>query len=161
MTERRWLAWLPLLALLAACSTTGPGRTTLYEDLGGEAGVQRLVAVVVEDVHADPRFGELFVQADLDRLREQLAVQICQLADGPCRYEGLDMAEAHSGMAITPSEFNWFVEDARAAMRRIGISQSARNRLLARLARLQPEVMRDTAPGELPEEAADPLGLGL
>lgn len=150
-----------LLALaLSACAGMLRQPPNLYEALGGEAGVAALVAAAVDEVHGDPRFGDLFVEADLPRLREQLAVQICELADGPCRYEGLDMASAHSGMGITLAEFNWFVEDTRAAMIRIGVPQSARNRLLARLARLQPEVMRDTAIGPAAVEEADPLGLG-
>lgn len=150
------------LLALALFGCAGPGREppNLYEALGGETGVEALVAAAVEEVHGDPRFGDLFVEADLERLREQLAVQICELADGPCRYEGLDMASAHSGMGITAAEFNWFVEDTRAAMTRIGVPQAARNRLLARLARLQPEVMRDTAIGPAAVEEVDPLGLG-
>lgn len=147
-----------LLAALTACSLGTRHSPPLYDDLGGMPGIETLVAAIVEQAHADPRFGELFEQADRQRLREQLALQICELADGPCRYEGLDMVEAHSGMQISPVEFNWFVEDTQMAMDRIGLAWPTQNRLLARLALLQPQIIDQSAPEAVPEDP-DPLGM--
>ncbi len=149
-----------LLSLLAGCSLGTRSSPTLYEALGGMQGIETLVAAVVEEAHADPRFGDLFVQADTQRLREQLAIQICELADGPCRYEGLDMVTAHSGMRISRAEFNWFVEDTQIAMDRVGLAWPTQNRLLARLAALQPQIIDEGPPPEIAPEDPDPLGMG-
>lgn len=125
---------------LGACASTR--ERPLYAELGGEEGVARLVAAMVERVHADPRIGELFAETDLDYLRERLEEQVCQVADGPCEYTGLPMPDAHSGMDISEREFNWFVEDVEAAMREVGLPLRTQNRLLARLARMRGEIIR-------------------
>jgi hemoglobin len=148
------------LILLTGCSLGTRNSPPLYEALGGMPGIEALVAAVVDEAHADPRFGDLFEQADRQRLREQLAIQICELADGPCRYEGLDMVEAHSGMRISRAEFNWFVEDTQIAMDRIGLPWPTQNRLLARLAVLQPQIIDEGPPAEPVVEDPDPLGMG-
>ena len=149
-----------LAVLLVGC---GPAREdNLYLALGGESGVARLVEAAVAESVADPRFGDLFTQADLNRLREQLADQICELASGPCVYQGLSIADAHSGMQITPSEFNWFVEHTRDAMIELGYPVGTQNRLLALLAPMRDEVLGDPNAQPEPEvEGEDPLGLGL
>ncbi|GMU42772.1 MAG: group 1 truncated hemoglobin [Xanthomonadales bacterium] len=129
-----------LALLLGACASTR--ERSLYAQLGGRAGIERLVMIAVEKVHDDPRIGELFAQTDLEYLRERLVEQVCQLADGPCEYTGLSMPDTHSGMNLSEREFNWFVEDFEAAMREAGLPLAAQNRLLARLARLRGEIIR-------------------
>lgn len=129
------------LALLLAACASAP-KASLYQQLGGQEGVERLVALMVDKVHGDPRIGELFAESDLEYLRARFAEQICQIADGPCEYTGLPMPDAHSGMDISEREFNWFVEDVEAAMREAGLPLATQNRLLARLARLRGEVIR-------------------
>ncbi len=149
-----------MLTLLAGCSLGTRSSPSLFDALGGMPGIETLVAAVVDEAHADPRFGDLFEQADRQHLREQLAIQICELADGPCSYEGLDMVAAHSGMRISRAEFNWFVEDAQIAMDRVGLAWTTQNRLLARLAALQPQIIEEGPPPELAPEDPDPLGMG-
>lgn len=129
-----------LALLLGACASTR--EPSLYAELGGEDGIERLVGLMVERVHSDPRIGELFAETDLAYLGERLQEQICQIADGPCEYTGLPMADAHSGMDISEREFNWFVEDVEQAMREAGLPLATQNRLLARLAKLRAEIIR-------------------
>ena len=46
------------------------------------------------------------------------------------------------GMDISEREFNWFVEDTERAMAKVGLPLAVQNRLLARLARMRGEVIR-------------------
>jgi len=159
MISLRICALTGFALLLLACATTP--KEGLYQALGEGPGIASLVNEAVHRSHADPRFGELFSEADLDNLRSQLNSQICELADGPCVYEGLSMAEAHSGMQISRAEFNWFVEHTRDAMTALGYSVGTQNRLLARLAPMRAEILSDTdMPAQMPEEPVDPLGMG-
>ncbi len=150
-------------ALIGLCLLTGCALTpkqSLFEALGGHDGIAALVDTAVEHSVTDPRFGELFANTDQDRLRTQLADQICELSGGPCVYQGLSMAEAHSGMQITPAEFNWFVEHTRLAMTERGYPVGTQNRLLALLAPMRSEVLGD--PDQVFEaepEPEDPLGM--
>ncbi len=118
-----------LCALLAACASSG--KDSLYQALGGEAGVRKLVDEVVLELHNDTRINALFKETDDAYFKERLFEQICELSGGGCEYTGLDMEEAHSGMALTATDFNYFVEDTRIGMTRAGISIGAQNRLLA------------------------------
>ena len=136
---RRWLAGL-LALLLAACASMP--KTSLYDALGGQDGVTTLVDAIIVEVKADPRIGELFAETETEYFRERLIEQICMVADGPCEYTGLPMADAHSGMDISEREFNGFVEDVERAMDRAGIALATQNRLLARLARMRADIIR-------------------
>lgn len=136
-------SFVALCLTLHLCGCSGPGTKGdgLYQDLGGKDGIARFVSVAVALAHNDPRIGLLFGDADDENLSAQLEDLICFLSGGPCKYEGLDMAEAHSGMEITAAEFDIFVELVLDAMEQAGISHSARNRLLALLAPMREDVI--------------------
>lgn len=121
-----------VLALLASgCATKSPD--SLYQALGGESGVRRLIDEVVVELHGDKRINALFKDTDDAYFKERLFEQFCSLSGGGCEYTGLSMEEAHSGMELTETDFNYFIDDVRVGMTRAGISIGAQNRLLAQL----------------------------
>lgn len=126
--------------LMSACAT--PRSRTLYDDLGGKAGVARLVDKLIEKYRADARINGLFNETNFEYFSERLNEYICLVADGGCEYTGLSMEDAHSGMDIKEREFNYFVEDSQAAMTDVGISVGVQNRLLKVLARDHADVIR-------------------
>jgi hemoglobin len=128
---------------LGGCATNAAREGTLYQALGGEGGVVRLVDALDQRFRADPRIAKLF-KTDPDEdayFRLRLIEQICQLSGGGCEYTGQSMEEAHSGMAIAEAQFNAFVEDARDAMTSIGLATATQNRLLALLAPMHKDVI--------------------
>jgi hemoglobin len=144
----RQLLAIALTLLLLACASSQPtsddaqnaspprpANAALYQDLGGAAGVERLVDALIKRYRADPRINGFFNSTDFAYFRERLIEDICVRAGGPCEYTGLSMEEAHSGMAIRESEFNYFVEESQLAMDDIGLPVAVQNRLLALLAR--------------------------
>jgi hemoglobin len=120
---------LALAMLVAGCASAPTG--SLYQALGAEPGVRRLVDEVVLELHGDRRINALFKETDDAYFKERLFEQICELSGGGCEYTGLSMEEAHSGMQLTETDFNYFVDDVRVGMTRAGVSISAQNRLLA------------------------------
>lgn len=122
-------AALVLAMLVAGCVSTPTD--SLYQALGAEPGVRRLVDEVVLELHGDSRINALFKETDDAYFKERLFEQICELSGGGCEYTGLSMEEAHSGMQLTETDFNYFVDDVRVGMTRAGISIAAQNRLLA------------------------------
>jgi hemoglobin len=128
----------PLAALLAAPAWADD---TLFAQLGGQAGIDRFVDKSVDNYLADDRIKDIFAESNIERLRAELKVQFCQVADGPCTYTGHDMASAHKGLHLTNADFNALVEDLQAAMRDCGISFATQNRFLARLAPYQHQVV--------------------
>jgi hemoglobin len=130
---------LGLLMLLAAPAAAA--EDTLYADMGGKAGMDRLVDLSVDRYLADPRIKEIFSESNIDRIRAELKDQFCLIADGPCAYTGHSMEATHKGLHLTNANFNALVEDLQDAMGECGIAFTTQNRFLARLAPMQHQVV--------------------
>lgn len=127
------------LALLVGCASSQ--KPDLYQRLGGEQGVERLVESLLDEVYADTRIAFLFEDSDRENLHAVIVEQICAETGGPCTYQGLDMPAAHSGLDIRHDEFDAFVEDLIIAMERTGIPTPAQNRLLAIFAPMRDKIV--------------------
>ena len=138
---RRLFSTLCCALWLSACSSPTAGPDPLYNELGGEAGLTRIVEGMLLNVARDPRIAERFRDANIERVRDKLVEQFCQIAGGPCTYTGDSMPEVHRGLDISPSEFNALVEDLIKAMDSEGIAVPVQNRLIARLAKLRGQVI--------------------
>jgi hemoglobin len=113
----------------------------LYRDLGGAAGIRRIVADLLPAVQADTRINASFDGVDLENLAEKLEEQFCEVSGGPCRYSGKDMQTIHEDLALNQAHFNALVEDLQSAMERNRVPSRVQNRLLARLAPMQRDVV--------------------
>jgi hemoglobin len=128
-------------AMLLALTAPGIAQDTLFADMGGQAGIDRIVEASVENYLADPRIKAVFEKSNMDRVRAQFKIQFCQIAGGPCQYTGHGMAEAHKGLHLTTADFNAVVEDLQDAMDKVGLPFATQNRFLARLAPMQRHVV--------------------
>jgi hemoglobin len=129
------------LAALAGATPVLAATDTLYDDMGGKPGIDRLVDISVDNYLADDRIKATFDQSNMDRIRMELKDQFCQVAGGPCIYKGHNMVAAHKGLHLTNADFNALVEDLQTAMDSCGIAFSTQNRFLARLAPYQHQVV--------------------
>ena len=131
------------LAAVAALLLSTPVRAddTLYADMGGKAGMDRLVEVSVDKYLADPRIKDIFSESNIERIRAELKDQFCMIAAGPCAYTGHSMTATHKGLHLTNANFNALVEDLQDAMEVCDIAFATQNRFLARLAPMQHQVV--------------------
>lgn len=113
----------------------------LYNDLGGTDGIRKIVDAEMVYHLKNPWIKAQFDETDIDHLKGQLVIFICQLAGGPCKFTGHDLRTVHKGMHLTNADFNSSVEDMQQAMDDLGIPYSTQNRLLARLAPFEHEVV--------------------
>lgn len=141
MTESRRAetAPAPPPALESAAAPAASG--TLYQQLGGQAAVEKLVDVLIAEIHGDKRINHLFKNTDIPYFRARLIEQLCEATGGPCKYTGLSMEEAHSGLKITNKEFDQFVEDLNRAMGKAGLSKAHQGQLLGILGPMRPQVI--------------------
>jgi hemoglobin len=114
---------------------------SLFADMGGQQGIDRIVDASVDNYLADYRIKAIFDESNMDRIRAEFKVQFCQVAGGPCAYSGHDMVAAHKGLHLTNADFNAVVEDLQDAMTKVGVSFATQNRFLARLAPMQHQVV--------------------
>jgi len=114
---------------------------TLYADMGGKPGIDRMVDEVERVYLADPRIKDVFEESNLERLNAMLKDHFCMVAGGPCAYTGHSMEAAHKGLHLKNMDFNALVEDLQVAMDRCDIPFAIQNRFLARLAPMQHQVV--------------------
>ena len=137
----RILRTLIMATLVATCIPAMADDDTLFTDLGGKPGIDRLVDASVDNYLADDRIKAIFDESNMDRVRAELKDQFCVVAGGPCTYTGHNMVAAHKGLHLTNANFNALVEDLQAAMETCSIPFAVQNRFLARLAPYQHEVV--------------------
>lgn len=113
----------------------------LYDAFGGQAGIRALMNDFVTRLKADPRLAEAFKEANAANLSQQLADQVCQLAGGPCVYNGPTMKEAHNNMDVTRADFHALVEVLQSSMDARGVPFARQNQLLALLAPMHRDVI--------------------
>ncbi len=136
-------SWIVLPAVLLGIASSLPARAdgTLYDKLGQQAGITRIVAATVSIWLADDRVKADFDNINLDRLKARIGDQLCQVADGPCVYKGRSMAASHKGLHVNQAKFNAVAEDLQTAMEQAGIPYWTQNRLMARLAPMQRDIV--------------------
>lgn len=137
---------LTALLALAACGASAPPKTgtpegTLYDQLGGRSGVERLIDAAMKRVHADPRIKALFADLDRREQRKLFVEQLCAASGGPCEYTGRTMEEAHSGLNLTDSDFDAFVSDIIVAMNEIKLPVDTQRPVLQLYWSMKPQVV--------------------
>jgi len=137
----RPLLLVALLTTLLGCTAQPPAGDRLYQELGGQPGITRIVEGMLLNIARDGRIRHYFANVDIGRLRGLLIQKFCADAGGPCRYQGASMAESHRGLDLQPADFNALVEDLQLAMQQEGVPERAQNALLARLAPQRGEVI--------------------
>ncbi|MGV3512213.1 MAG: group I truncated hemoglobin [Novosphingobium sp.] len=108
---------------------------------GGQDGIQRIVNRFVDLNINDPRIAPIFKNHDMVRLRRTLFEQFCYLLDAGCTYTGRDMKSSHKGLGTTRADLNALVENLQRAMRESDVPFRAQNRLLAKLAPMDRDVV--------------------
>jgi hemoglobin len=99
-----------------------PPATTLWERLGGEAGVTKIVDEFINAALKDPKVNfyrdPKYVpqREQVVKLKTRTVELISSLAGGPLKYSGMSMKDAHKGMGITNAEFDAAVGHLRNAL---------------------------------------------
>jgi hemoglobin len=138
------LAFAGMLVLTYTASAQQAANTdgdALYRDLGGQDGIRKIIDDFKLITLKDPRIKDAFKDSDIPYLKKRLTEQFCMLAGGPCQYGGKDMTTIHADLGITTLQFNALTEDLQLALDRNGIPYRVQNRLLAKLAPMQREVV--------------------
>ena len=130
-----------VFAAFLLCATPALAEDTLFADMGGKPGIDRLVDEVEKIYLDDPRIRDVFAESNLERLNTKLKEDFCVVAGGPCTYTGHAMEEAHRGLHLKNSDFNALVEDLQLAMDKMHLTFAVQNRFLARLAPMQHQVV--------------------
>lgn len=136
---RRWVGVVCGIGLwLSGCQTTP--EPNLYQQLGGQTGLEHLVDGLLQHIAADDKIVHHFKDTDIERFRSKLIEQLCAVSDGPCHYTGASMQESHTGFHISQADFDRLVQHLIDTMNELRIPIASQNALLARLAPMYHDV---------------------
>lgn len=110
-----------------------PATPSLFERIGGRAGLEQVVPTVIALHLENPIVGERFRNAEKSiHDLEHLAIEFFATGlSGEPTYRGLSMPDAHAGMNITADEFIAVLDDIVAALDQHDIGQPEQAELLA------------------------------
>lgn len=130
------------LVFLAGCSSIQQQSPSLFHQLGGNDGLDKLVDSFIQEIANDPRLFEFFRETKVSRFREKIREHLCALSDGPCTYTGDTMEDVHAGMHIQEADFNRMVEVLIRAMENNDVPITVQNKLLKRMAPMRDQIYK-------------------
>ncbi|BDF96585.1 group 1 truncated hemoglobin [Pseudoalteromonas sp. KAN5] len=137
------LKFIPVIVftmILSACSNIS--NLTLYQQLDGQAGLERLVDSFINQIGNDEQVFHYFEHANISHFRAGFLNHLCVLTDGPCEYTRDSMVDIHTGMNITEADFNHVVDLLINAMNEQNIDHTVQNKILAKMAPLRKEIIK-------------------
>jgi hemoglobin len=134
-------ALIRALLLLALFPGNAHALDTLFNDLGGQPGIEKIASNALDLYFTDPRLSHDFDNINRAFLQPRFTAYLCKVAGGPCVYKGHSMKAAHKGLAIDEARFNAVVEDMQIGMDRAGVPFRLQNRFLARLAPMEHDIV--------------------
>lgn len=127
--------------LLASCAASPTQSPTLWQRMGGEPVVKRVVAETIDRSASDPRTKRSFDGVKLQVVKDKIVEQICSLTGGGCKYTGDPMDKVHKGLKNTEAEMNLLVQFLRDALDGAGVGTREKNELLAILAPMKRDIV--------------------
>jgi len=117
--------------------------TSLYDRLGGAAGISALVDDVVAAHLANPTVQPRFQNVkDLAHLKQMAREFFGAGSGGPEPYTGRDMRTTHRGMNISEQEYLAVMDDIMGVLDKHRIDETAKKDVLAILYSLKGEIIR-------------------
>lgn len=115
---------------------------TLYERLGGEAKIRKIVNDTLDKNLNNPAIGAYFQKIDMDKLKQLVFEFFSMGTGGPHKYTGRDMASAHANLKITEADYNSSNDDLLEALEENGVGEAEQREVVAILDSLKGHVIR-------------------
>src|SRR5436190_5733122 len=111
---------------------------SLYERLGQEKGITRIVDEWTRQTLNDPRVNFIRRGTDMpwtpadsnvNRFKARMVQFLCSASGGPQKYEGRDMRSVHQGMQISGGEFDAMKKDLKDTLIVLKVAEKEQNEL--------------------------------
>ena len=147
MTDRRLVTSVIAVAVTMTSVVMAQGtQKSLFDRLGGRAGITAVVDDFVANCAADTRINRFFAETAKDPKRmamfkSHLIDQLCEATGGPCKYTGKNMRDAHRGMGISSADFDALVEDLVKSLTKFKVSAADQKILLGVLGPMKADMV--------------------
>lgn len=127
---------------------SGSEDMTLYERIGGEAGIQRLMDSFYARVLADDLLRPFFEGVEMEKLRRMQREFFAAALDGPIVYSGRSIAEVHAGLGIELRHLRRFLDHLLETLREHGAEEVDAYEIVSRV-----NLYADEITGNVPPDA--------
>ena len=90
--------------------------STLYDRIGGEQAIEKLVGEFYKRVLGDEELGPFFVHVDTEKLKAMQKEFFSEALGGPLFYSGRSLREVHAGRGIKKSHLRRFTGHLMATL---------------------------------------------
>jgi hemoglobin len=118
---------------------------TLYDRIGGEPTVARVIDAFYDRVIADPELEPFFVETSMEKQRAMQTLFVCAALDGPFEYSGRPLAAVHYGRGIRPQHLARFVAHLLATLRDLRLPEEDVLELISRIDTFADDITGDTS----------------
>lgn len=115
--------------------------STLFDNLGGQQGIDKVVDDFYKRVLADSTLNHFFANVDMDKQRRHQAAFFSQIFDGPNIYTGRQMEVTHTGMNLQQQHFDAIVKHLRDSLANGGASSDDINAAVDRVGTLKGAIL--------------------
>lgn len=122
-------------------TTATSQKASLYERLGGEPGVRKLVNDVLDKNLNNPVIGHHFQNVDMNKLKQLVFEFFSMGTGGPHQYTGRDMRTTHVNLNISEEDFLRANHDTLLALEENGVGEAEKNEVIAILDSMKNDVV--------------------
>lgn len=116
---------------------------TIYERIGGEETIAKLVDKFYEKVIADPELKFYFEHVPMGKLQKMQREFFSVATGGPILYSGRPLGEVHSKLDISRREFQRFTEHLIETLQEVGASEKDIYEVIAHVNIYADEIVND------------------
>ena len=118
--------------------------TTLYEQIGGQPAVEKLVKAFYKNVLSDPLLSPFFQTISLGKLERMQIAFFSVALGGPEPDPRINLFEVHQGMGIQVKHLTRFTEQLVKTLEEIGVQPEQAQEVYQRIAMRADEVLGDS-----------------
>jgi hemoglobin len=106
---------------------------TLYDRIGGEPGVRKLVRDFYDRVLEDKRLEPFFVETPMSKLRTMQFELFSAALEGPIEYTGQPLHEVHFGRGIGKQHLGIFLDHLLATLGEMDLDEKDVHDIISRI----------------------------
>lgn len=150
MKLKSYLAAFALLANPVGAVISGPAiaeeamEKSLYERLGGYAGVNAVVDEFADRLFHDPKIAQFFVGMGDDTrasFKQKNKNLVCAATGGPCKIISRNANVVHDGLGITSADFNVVAGHLKDVLVEFNVPEAEQDELFAIILSLKPAIV--------------------
>lgn len=118
---------------------------TLYERIGGEKTIEKLITNFYQHVLADPLLQPFFEHTSIEKLEHMQRAFFSAALDGPPLTTKMELYEIHRNRGITSEHLTRFTEHLYDTLIEVGVNEQDANSIYQRIALYANEIIGDSS----------------